>query len=98
MFQEYREMTDRLAEHQKRLEDLNDTLEREEDEGYRSVANSVHTSRQSLPHQTHGQVFFPPTHNSINPQQYPSSRHARVGKCSNFQYHICNASFHATLA
>ena len=72
-------MTDRLAEHQKKLEDLNDTLEREEDEGYRSVSTT--NSARPLPVQTTGQMFFPPssTDNSIS-QSHSLSRHPSVGK------------------
>ena len=57
MVKEYREMTDRLAEHQKRLEDLNDTLEREEhNENYPASIPPHHVRTRSS-----NQVFFPPT-------------------------------------
>ena len=71
-------MTDRLAEHQKRLEDLNDTLEREEDEGCRPVTNSKHNPHQHMTNTT-GQVFFPPTNNAIISQNSSSSRHVSIG-------------------
>lgn len=50
-------MTDRLDEHQKRLEDLIDKLEREDCRPSQSVRDKPHSYSQ-----TSAQVFFPPSH------------------------------------
>ncbi|CAK8690509.1 unnamed protein product [Clavelina lepadiformis] len=68
--EEYREMTDRLAEHQKQLEDLNDILEQEQDE--RHLPEPTPSTRAKMIN-SHNQMFFPTPLSSQSNGQRPSA-------------------------